>query len=178
MADVKVKSMRRDLVKTIKDCTEILFLNFETTLKTCDMDYVLCGMPIWKHCYHTLHSLDQWYINPYDYTEPPFHEDKLNSLDYLDENGKVLTREELKEYFKTIQTKIINYLDNLSDEDLYEIPKDCKYNRLEHVLGQFRHFHCHMGNINAAAMVTRNQWPRVVGTYALDDDFVFPGLYE
>ncbi len=178
MADLKVKSMRRDLVKTIKDCTEILFLNFETTLKTCDMDYVLCGMPIWKHCYHTLHSLDQWYINPYDYTEPPFHEDKLNSLDYLDENGKVLTREELTEYFKTIQTKIINYLDNLSDEDLYEIPKDCKYNRLEHVLGQFRHFHCHMGNINAAAMVTRNQWPRVVGTYALDDDFVFPGLYE
>lgn len=178
MADLKVKSMRRDLVKTIKDCTEILFLNFETTLKTCDMDYVLCGMPIWKHCYHTLHSLDQWYINPYDYTEPPFHEDKLNSLDYLDENGKVLTREELTEYFKTIQTKIINYLDNLSDEDLYEIPKDCKYNRLEHVLGQFRHFHCHMGNINAAAMLTRNQWPRVVGTYALDDDFVFPGLYE
>lgn len=178
MADLKVKSMRRDLVKTIKDCTEILFLNFETTLKTCDMDYVLCGMPIWKHCYHTLHSLDQWYINPYDYTEPPFHEDKLNSLDYLDENGKVLTREELTEYFKTIQTKIINYLDNLRDEDLYEIPKDCKYNRLEHVLGQFRHFHCHMGNINAAAMVTRNQWPRVVGTYALDDDFVFPGLYE
>lgn len=178
MADLKVKSMRRDLVKTIKDCTEILFLNFETTLKTCDMDYVLCGMPIWKHCYHTLHSLDQWYINPYDYTEPPFHEDKLNSLDYLDENGKVLTREELTEYFKTIQTKIINYLDNLSDEDLYEIPKDCKYNRLEHVLGQFRHFHCHMGNINAAAMVTRNQWPRVVCTYALDDDFVFPGLYE
>lgn len=170
--------MRRDLVKTIKDCTEILFLNFETTLKTCDMDYVLCGMPIWKHCYHTLHSLDQWYINPYDYTEPPFHEDKLNSLDYLDENGKVLTREELTEYFKTIQAKIINYLDNLNDEDLYEIPKDCKYNRLEHVLGQFRHFHCHMGNINAAAMVTRNQWPRVVGTYALDDDFVFPGLYE
>ncbi len=46
MADLKVKSMRRDLVKTIKDCTEILFLNFETTLKTCDMDYVLCGMPI------------------------------------------------------------------------------------------------------------------------------------
>lgn len=178
MADLKVKSMRRDLVKTIKDCTEILFLNFETTLKTCDIDYVLCGMPIWKHCYHTLHSLDQWYINPYDYTEPPFHEDKLNSLDYLDENGKVLTREELTEYFKTIQAKIINYLDNLSDEDLYEIPKDCKYNRLEHVLGQFRHFHCHMGNINAAAMVTRNQWPRVVGTYALDDDFVFPGLYE
>jgi hypothetical protein len=140
--------MHRELVETIKECTKVIFINFETTLKTCDMDYVLCDMPIWKHCYHTLHSLDQWYINPYDYTEPPFHKDKLNSLDYID------------------------------DADLYEIPKDCKYNRLEHVLGQFRHFHCHMGNINAAKMVTENKWPRVVGTYALDKNFVFPGLYE
>lgn len=170
--------MKRDLIKTIQESTEVLFLNFETTLKTCDMDYVLCEMPIWKHCYHTLHSLDQWYINPYDYTHPSFHEEKLNSLDYIDLNGKVLTRDELMEYFKSIQTKIRKYLENLNDDDLYEIPSGCKYNRLEHVLGQFRHFHYHMGNINAVAMVTKNQWPRVVGTNALDKDFVFPGLYE
>lgn len=114
--------MRRELVETIKECTKVLFINFETTLKTCDMDYVLCDMPIWKHCYHTLHSLDQWYINPYDYTEPPFHKDMLNSLDYIDDET-VLTREQLMEYFKTIQIKILNYLDGLNDEDLYEIPK-------------------------------------------------------
>ena len=168
--------MRRELVETIKESTKVLFLNFETTLKTCDMDYVLCDMPIWKHCYHTLHSLDQWFINPYEYTEPPFREDKLNSLNYLGE--KVLSRGELTDYFKTIQVKLLAYLDSLNDEDLYEIPKGCKYNRLEHVLGQFRHFHCHMGNINATTIVTTNQWPRVVGTYALDKDFVFPGLYE
>lgn len=169
--------MHRELVETIKESTKVLFINFETTLKTCDMDYVLCDMPIWKHCYHALHSLDQWYINPYDYTEPHFHKDKLNSLDYIDDEI-VLTREQLIEYFKSIQVKILDYLDGLNDEDLYEIPKDCKYNRLEHVIGQFRHFHCHMGNINAAKMVTENKWPRVVGTYALDKDFVFPGLYE
>ena len=31
-----------------------------------------CGMPLWKHIYHTLHSLDLWYINPRDkkYQEP------------------------------------------------------------------------------------------------------------
>ena len=22
-----------------------------------------CDMPLWKHIYHTLHSLDMWYIN-------------------------------------------------------------------------------------------------------------------
>lgn len=97
--------MRRELVETIKESTKVLFLNFETTLKTCDMDYVLCDMPIWKHCYHTLHSLDQWFINPYEYTEPPFHEDKLNSLNYLGE--KVLSRDELTDYFKTIQVKLL-----------------------------------------------------------------------
>lgn len=169
--------MHRELVKTIKESTKVLFINFETTLKTCDMDYVLCDMPIWKHCYHTLHSLDQWYINPYNYSEPPFHKNMLNSLDYIDDET-LLTREQLMEYFKTIQAKLLDYIDGLNDEDLYEVPKNCKYNRLEHILGQFRHFHCHMGNINASTMVAKNQWPRVVGTYALDKDFIFPGLYE
>ena len=32
-----------------------------------------CGMPLWKHLYHMLHSLDQWFINPEVYTDPPFH---------------------------------------------------------------------------------------------------------
>lgn len=25
-----------------------------------------CDMPLWKHIYHTLHSLDLWFINPRD----------------------------------------------------------------------------------------------------------------
>lgn len=168
--------MQRALVETVKARTRVLFINFETTLKTCNMEYILCGMPIWKHCYHNLHSLDQWYINHCEYTEPSFHEEGLNSLDYLGE--KVLSREELEEYFEAVQTKILGYLDSLNDEDLYEIPKGCKHNRLEHVLGQFAHFHSHMGNINATTIIETNQWPRVVGTNALEKDYAFPGLYE
>lgn len=169
--------MQRELIETIKASTRVLFLNFETTLKTCNMDYILCDMPIWKHCYHTLHSLDQWYINPYDYTEPPFHRENLNNLDIIDD-GEPLTRDELMTYFKQIQKKLLDYLDSLNDEDLYEISAGCKYNRLEHILGQFRHFYCHMGNINAATIVETNQWPRVCGMYVLDESFVFSGLYE
>ncbi len=56
--------MSKILVNTIIDQTKILFFNFSVALKTCDMDYVLCDMPIWKHVYHMLHSIDQWYINP------------------------------------------------------------------------------------------------------------------
>ena len=40
-----------------------------------------CGMPLWKHLYHMLHSLDQWFINPEVYTDPPFHLPGLNDLD-------------------------------------------------------------------------------------------------
>lgn len=97
--------MERRLVETIKASTEIMFHNFYVTLVTCDMDYVLCDMPIWKHCYHTLHSCDQWYINPLDYEEPPFHEDGLNSLDYL--GTKVLSRQELLDYFEKVRSKIM-----------------------------------------------------------------------
>ena len=77
------------LIHTIIEHTKVMFYNFSITLKTCDMDTILCDMPIWKHVYHTLHSLDQWYINPEVYTEPNFHEPNLNSLDIYD-NKKVL----------------------------------------------------------------------------------------
>lgn len=35
-------------------------------------DKAYCQMPLWKHIYHTLHSLDLWFINPRDahYKEP------------------------------------------------------------------------------------------------------------
>lgn len=140
------------LINTIIEHTNVMFYNFSITLKTCDMDTILCDMPIWKHVYHTLHSLDQWYINPEIYNEPNFHEPNLNSLDY----------------FETIKEKIMKYLNSLSDEDLYEKPDGCEYNRLSLILGQFRHFHCHMGNINATTIYNTNKWPRVAGMYWLD----------
>ena len=127
------------LINTIIEHTNLMFYNFSITLKTCDMDLILCDMPIWKHVYHTLHSLDQWYINPEVYTEPDFHEPNLNSLDDYD-NQKVLSREMLIDYFETIKEKIMEYLNSLSDEDLYEKPDGCEYNRLSLILGQFRHF--------------------------------------
>lgn len=54
-----------DLVNTNKLNTETIFTNADIMLQTCDMDYILCDMPIWKHCYHMLHNLDQWYQVPY-----------------------------------------------------------------------------------------------------------------
>ena len=144
-------SMERRLTESIKATTEIMFHNFYVTLVTCDMNCILCDMPIWKHCYHTLHSCDQWFINPTQYEEPPFHETGLNSLDYMGE--KVLSREELLAYFEQVKTKILNYLDSLNDENLYEKPDGYKHIRLECIMGQMRHFYCHLGNINATTII-------------------------
>lgn len=44
-----------------------------------------CDMSLWKHIYHTLHSLDLWFINFRDrnFREPDIHSENLNNLDVV-----------------------------------------------------------------------------------------------
>ena len=167
--------MSCELIKDIRRQTEVLFYNANIMLQTCNLDFVLCDMPVWKHVYHTFHSCDQWYINPKQYSEPDFHEPNLNSLDIKSE--KVLSREDLLQYLEKIHIKILAYLDSLTDDMLYEIPPDCKYNRLTLILSQFRHFYAHLGNINATTIIETNKWPRVIGTGGRSGAST-EGLYE
>lgn len=153
--------MENELVETIRRNTETLFINADIMLKTCNLDFILCDMPIWKHVYHMLHSCDQWYINPTIYTEPAFHVENLNSLDI--ESDKALSRDDLLQYLDSIKTKIMAYLNTLTDDMLYDVPSGCQSNRLGLILSQFRHFYAHLGNINGTTIVETNQWPRVVG---------------
>lgn len=154
--------MGSELANAIKLNTEVLFTNANIMIHTCNLEFILCDMPIWKHVYHMLHSCDQWYIDPNLYTEPDFHEPNLNSLDINSE--KTLSKDELLQYFDSIKTKIMVYLDTLTDEMLYDIPSGCKSNRLSLILSQFRHFYAHLGNINATTIIETNKWPRVIGT--------------
>jgi hypothetical protein len=164
--------MSCELINTIAKQTEILFYNVNTMLQTCDLDFILCDMPIWKHAYHALHSCDQWFINPQHFCEPDFHEPNLNSLDIISETS--LSREELLSYFDDVRSKVMQYINALTDDMLYEMPPDCKYNRLSLILGQYRHFYAHLGNINATTIIQTNKWPRVIG---LSGDLA-AGLYE
>ena len=65
--------MRNELIKAIKDNTKNLFENANIMLQTCNLNFILCDLPVWKHVYHQIHSCDQWFINPNDYIEPDFH---------------------------------------------------------------------------------------------------------
>ncbi len=167
--------MKKDLVNAVKLNTDVLFKNADIMLQTCNLDYILCDMPIWKHVYHMLHSCDQWFINPTIYTQPDFHVPNLNSLDIASE--KTLSREELMKYLHDVKRKIMTYLDSLDDAMLYDIPPGCVNNRLCMIISQFRHFYAHLGNINATTIIETNKWPRVIGTNGMCGKSS-EGLYE
>lgn len=120
-----------------------------------------CDMPVWKHIYHMLHSLDQWYINPAVYEQPLCHKDNLNNLD--DPSESAITRETIKHYIKTIKDKIADYNRNLTDEQLLQTPENCEWTRFTLILAQHRHLHSHMGMLMGFIIAETGRWPRVLG---------------
>lgn len=120
-------------------------------------------MPLWKHVYHMLHSLDLWFINPRDpqYREPDIHEADLNNLDVVSQ--KNLTRQEIDDYIAKTELRIMDYLDRLTTEELLSRPKNCEYSRLTLIMAQHRHLHTHMGMIMGFIIDDTGLWPRVLG---------------
>ena len=67
------------------------------------------GAPLWQHVYHTLHELDQWFINPRDtdFVEPPIHTPHLQELHIYP--AVRLDRPAIDDYFYTIKAKLSIY---------------------------------------------------------------------
>lgn len=122
-----------------------------------------CEMPLWKHIYHMLHSLDLWFINPRDknFCEPSIHSENLNNLDV--ETDKTLSRDEINNYFNQIEIKINEYITNLVDDELLCYPENCEYTRFTLIMAQFRHLHTHMGMIMGFITDDTGLWPNVLG---------------
>ena len=121
-------------------------------------------MPMWKHIYHMLHSLDLWFINPRDrsFKEPSMHEKDLNNLDVVTQ--KQLSRDEINAYFNQVRKKIVHYVSSeLDDQYLLLKPENCEYTRFTLILAQHRHLHTHMGMIMGFIVDGINRWPRVIG---------------
>lgn len=124
-------------------------------------DKCYSDMPLWKHIYHMLHSLDQWYINPRVYTQPSFHEKDLNNLDVQSE--KRLSREDIVSYFNIVKAKIIAYNHSLTDDILLQNPKECEWTRFTLILAQHRHLHSHMGMLMGFIIKDTNMWSKTLG---------------
>jgi hypothetical protein len=157
--------MKNSLVDEIKKQTKnVIFQNIQITLDEIkDVEAVsrLSDMPYWKHMYHLLHSLDQWFVNPNKFEEPDIHKENLNSL--FVSSDVVLKKEELQNYFNSIKRKIEIYLSGLNDEELGDSPENCIFSRLSLILGQYRHVSYHIGLIHSFIRDDTGKWPTFTG---------------
>lgn len=138
------------------------FINLETAIRTYDRNALVCGSPAWRYVYHTVHSADKWFFNPFVYSEPDFHEDGMDNPD--NPCSVELSDEQLLEYLYAVRDKTLRYIDGLTDEMLAEKPENCPYTRLELVLRQFRHISLHTGMLNGLTVEKTGKFPVFVGS--------------
>ena len=166
-----------ELVSIIKDTVKPNFLNIKTSLETYDRDALCCGAPCWRWAYHALHSADKWFINPFDYEEPSFHEEGMDNPD--NPTSVILSDEDLLAYLDHVEKKTFEYLDNLTDEMLYQKPDKCPYTRMELVLRQYRHLSFHTGMLNGQTAIATGKFPMWVSeTSKYVDDGIKFGRYR
>ena len=162
------------ICEMIKKRVIINFINLETSIKTYDRNALVCGTPAWRYVYHTIHSADKWFFNPFVYEEPEFHEVGMDNPD--NPCSVELSDSELLEYLYRVKQKTIDYIDSLTDEMLNEFPEKCEFTRLELVLMQFSHISGHIGMLNGQTIERTGRFPLYVGAntlYKLDK-----GLYD
>lgn len=143
--------------------TQVLpnFINLETAIKTYDRNASVCGSPAWRYVYHTIHSADKWFFNPFVYSEPDFHEDGMDNPD--NPCSVELSDRQLLEYLYAVRDKTLRYIDSLTDEMLGEKPQNCPYTRFDLVLRQFRHISLHTGMLNGLTVERTGKFPIFVG---------------
>lgn len=156
--------------------TELIFYNMEISMKTCDWNYQICGSPVWRYFYHTLHSCDKWFRNPSQYEEPLIHVENLDKVDLP--CARILTEEEVWVYFEEVKSRTLAYIRNLSDEELYEKPYECAFTRMELILGQYRHFMCHIGIFNGITIANTGRYPMVAGLDQMVNNQLDGKLYD
>lgn len=156
----------KTLCEVIKEQVGANFLNLETAVRTYDRNALVCGAPAWRYVYHTIHSADKWFFNPSCYEEPPFHEDGMDNPD--NPCIVLLSDTELLEYLQKVKQKTFDFLDGLTDKELYECPAGCKFTRMDLVLIQFRHISFHTGLLNGQTAERTGKFPLYVSPHTAD----------
>lgn len=164
----------KTLCEVIKEQVGANFLNLETAVRTYDRNAFVCGAPAWRYVYHTIHSADKWFFNPSRYEEPPFHEDGMDDPD--NPCTVLLSDTELLEYLQKVKQKTFDFLDGLTDKELYECPAGCEFTRMDLVLIQFRHISFHTGLLNGQTAERTGKFPLYVSPHTADR--LKNGLYD
>ena len=157
--------MEEKLLQSLRIQSGILFDNIKFTIDKINEDWYANNTfrwRPWKQLYHMLHSIDQWFINPYVYKHPDFHTPGMNSLKDSPEDKKI-SKQELYTYFVSVRKKMISYLDTLTLESLTKKPEKCPFTRLDLILGQFRHSMYHLGFLHSCLSSDNKELPEYKG---------------
>ena len=121
------------------------------------------GAPLWQYLYHTLHKLDQWFVNPADpgFVEPPIHAPHLDELGVCP--AVRLSRRQMEEYFTTIKARLSLYLTSLHDEDLLQRPEGCRWTRFTLILAKYRRLHLNLGLLMGLVLAETGLCPKTLG---------------
>jgi len=163
----------REIVKIIKEQTDILFKNMYEQINKAELGCMVDNVNNSRFLFHMIHSMDKYFINPFDYSYDEVY--KLTGIDekysiisesregYINNPDYVIEKEILAAYMDFVKEKINAYLDNLNDEDLYKKPEGCPYTIMQMILAQYRHsmFHCGMSEI--VTFDKRGDWLEYTG---------------
>jgi len=155
----KGKAMNMKLVDVISDRTLALLNNFERAILTANLEYILYGVPVWKHIYHALYWFDYWFAGPDKFCGAEFHEEGLQSLDIP--SDKTLSKEQLLAYHKAVSEKTKDFLAGLTDDMLYEKTENQEDIRMQRILGQFCHVYNHIGIVHGSTIIETGKWPYI-----------------
>lgn len=146
--------------------TDANFVNLLIALKTYDRNAPVKGVPAWRFVYHTLHSADKWFFNPYVYAErDSFEPGSDNPFAPISHEW---SDEELLSLLESVRKKTMDYLASLDDADLNECPPDCDFTRLELILMQFRHMSVHIGMLHGLTVEKTGRFPQYVSPHSMD----------
>ena len=169
-----------EIIRQIKNQTEINFINIRDQIEVAELEAVFDGVNGSRYIFHNLHSIDRFFINPISYV---YEGEKLFDIPenlsvistaregYVEDTSIVISREKLLAYFEYVKSKIEKYLDGLTAEELLQKPEGCEYTRFELILGQFRHQMWHVGLSSAITFENKNVWNKFSGMNALNQKF-------
>ena len=165
-----------EIIRQIKDQTEINFINIRDQIEVAELEAVFDGVNGSRYIFHNLHSMDRFFINPMSYV---YEGEKLFSIPenlsvistaregFVEDTSIVISREKLLAYFEYVKSKIEKYFDQLTGDQLLQRPEDCEYTRLELILGQFRHQMWHVGLSSAITFEGKKIWNEFTGLSGL-----------
>ena len=157
--------MQESFINTISIQAKQVFRNIQSVFDYVDDDILsagLCKWPLWRQLFHMLHSMDQWFISPFEYEDGWENGHQINALN-TEIDMPAISRKELLSFFLRVEAKVEDYLTGLTDSDLFETPTECRFTRFELILGQFRHINFHIGMIHGCILMKNGEIPDYFG---------------